>query len=126
MRCTAEAVPAEAAAAAGAAAEITAEPDYSFQKEHLIAIDTFVRDWHLYEKAVREFSIDPNWPGQRLICNAKTLKNALLGLVTAALLQLSSTIDENIQPEKVTKSVSKPAVEVYAFLGHHEQKANRS
>ena len=106
QRCVAplKAVDEEPAAAASAAAQVTAELDYSFQNEHSIPIETFWKDWQGYGKAVREFSFDPDLPEEKLIRSGKTVKNALLGLVVAALLQLSSTIDENTQTEKVTKS----------------------
>ena len=76
--------------------------------------------WQGYGTAVREVSFDTDLPEKKLSSSDNIMKNALLGLVVAALLQLSSTADEIIQPEKVTKSVSKPTVDVYAYPGHHE------
>ena len=105
--------------------EVATEKDYSFQDEHVIPIDKFVNEWRGCDKAVKEVSFDPDLSEKGRQSKDKALRTSLLALVVSALSQVASTLDGNIQADKVTKGVLKPVVGVYAYPGHHEQKANR-
>ena len=105
--------------------EVATEKDYSFQCEHSIPIDDFVTAWKGCEKAVKEFSFDPDLSEKGHQSKDKALKNSLFALVVSALSQAAATLDDGIQSGKVTKGVNKPVAGVYAYPGHHEQKANR-
>ena len=91
----------------------------------MIPIDKFLKEWEIADNKVKEFAFDKDLPEERAKAKEKSLKNSLYALVMAALTQVTTVLDENIQGDKVTKSVKDPVVEVYAYPGHHEQRANR-
>ena len=121
----AAAEPAADAPGGDVSVEVATEKDYSFQDEHVIPIDEFVNEWRGCGKAVKEFSFDPGLSEKGHQSKDKALRTSLLALVVSALSLVATTLDGNIQAGKVTRCVVKPAVEVFAYPGHHEQKANR-
>ena len=91
----------------------------------MIKIADFIKEWRKCGKDVKEFSFDPGLSEKGHQSKDKALRTSLLALVVSALSQVATTLDGNIQADKVTKGVLKPVVGVYAYPGHHEQKANR-
>ena len=91
----------------------------------MIKIADFIKEWRKCGKDVKEFSFDPGLSEKGHQSKDKALRTSLLALVAGAISQLATTLDANIQAGNVTRSVVKPAVEVFAYPGHHEQKANR-
>ena len=91
----------------------------------MIPIDKFLKDWEIADNKVKEFAFDKDLPEERAKAKEKQLRNSLYALAMAALTQVTTVLDDFIQGDKVTKSVKDPVVEVYAYPGHHELRANR-
>ena len=105
--------------------EVATEPDYSFQDERMIPIDMFLKEWEIADNKVKEFAFDKDLPEEGAKTKENSLRNSLYAMAMAALTQVTTVLDECIQGDKVTKSGKEPVVEVYAYPGHHEQRANR-
>jgi hypothetical protein len=68
------------------AAEVATEQDYSFQDEHMIPIDKFLKDWEISSNKVKGFAFDKDLPAERAKAKEKSLKTSLYALVMAALI----------------------------------------
>ena len=83
---------------------------------HYTAAQDLLREWKSESEHV-DYSFNAEWPGSRLTCNEKHLKNLAVAYVFTALATLGGKIDQGISPGSVLRQLVKPSVGFYVSTG---------
>ena len=95
-----------------------------FEQTKVVDLEDLLKEWKA-ESGHVEYSFNEEWPGSRLTCNEKHLKNLALAYVFTALATLSGKIDEGISPGSCLRQLKKPSVGFYVSTGELALGTNR-
>ena len=95
-----------------------------FEPTKVVDLEDLLKEWKA-ESAHVEYSFNAEWPGSRLTCNEKHLKNLAVVYVFNALATLGCKIDQGISPGSVLRQLVKPSVGFYVSAGELALGKNR-
>ena len=96
-----------------------------FEPTKVVNLEDLLSDWEAETSERVEYSFNAEWPGSRLTCNEKHLKNLAVAYVFTALATLGAKIDQGISPGRVLRQLAKPSVGFYVTAGERALGTNR-
>ena len=79
-----------------------------FEPTKVVDLEDLLSDWKAEKSEHVEYSFNAEWPGSRLTCNEKHLKNLAVAYVFTALATLGGKIDEGMSPGSVLRQLVPP------------------